>query len=453
MTGVKRNFVILSELNTNTFYYFIGSLVFGSLLALAVVYLGTYFFDLEAGYFFFFLLAASATATIFVALILFRFMSQSEHFRAKQSYHVLEITRKTLPHLRKGLSIESASQVVEIVYNYTDAVAVSITDRTTILAFHGVGKDHHLPGKPILTRATKESIETNTTRILGSKSEIGCPVVNCQLKAAAVVPLTQMGKAIGSLKFYYSNPSKLTESRIALAEGLAQLLSTQIALSELDRQTELAYHAELRALQAQINPHFLFNTLNTITAFIRTDPQKARKLLIQFSDFFRKSLEWKEGFITLAQELDYIATYLVLEKARFGERLNISFDIDHEAQTCILPGLTIQPIVENSIKHGFCEEKPLEIEIEVKIVDDNLQITVIDNGKGIAEEELDQVLNIGYGKGIGIGLSNVNERLKGLYGEDHQITLESRPGAGTTVHVNIPVSRSEEHEVENTYSR
>lgn len=428
----------------NTFYYFIGSLIFGSGLSVAVFYLSHYLFGMPVGYFFFFLLAVPSTGTIFAALTLFRWASEAEHNRAKQSHQILEVTRRTLPYLRKGLSFESASEVVKIAHDQTDAVAVSITDRTTILAFHGVGEDHHLVGKPILTRATKETIDTNTPRILASKAEIGCPMVSCQLKAAIVVPLEKTGKAVGSLKFYYDNPAKLTESRIAVAIGLAQLLSTQLELSELDRQKELAYHAELRALQAQINPHFLFNTLNTITSFIRTNPQKARKLLIQFSDFFRKSLEWKEGFITLAQELDYIATYLVLEKARFGDRLDISFNIENDAQTCILPGLTIQPIVENSVKHGFCENRGLEIEIIAKLVGTDLRVTVIDNGCGIAEEELDQVLKFGYGKGSGIGLSNVNERLKSLYGEDHQIQLESEVGVGTKIYVNIPISRSEE---------
>ncbi|NCO66269.1 MAG: sensor histidine kinase [Candidatus Aquicultor secundus] len=430
----------------NNFYYILGSIVFGSLLALAVIYLNTDLFGMRVSLFFFLLLAVPSIAMVFAALTIFRLASQAEHSKAKQSYQILEITRRTLPYLRKGLNAESASEVINIIHRQTDAVAVSITDRTTILGFRGVGEDHHLVGKPILTRATKDSIETDTTRVLGSKAEIGCPMVNCKLKAAVVVPLEKTGKAVGSLKFYYDNPKKLTESRIAVAEGLGQLLSTQIELSELERQRELTYHAELRALQAQINPHFLFNTLNTITAFIRTDPRKARKLLVQFSDFFRKSLEWKDVFITLAQELDYIANYLVLEKARFGDRLDISFDIDNDAQECILPALTIQPLVENAVKHGFCEERELEISIIARLADNNMQITVADNGRGISEEDLDQVIKFGYGKGSGIGLSNVNERLRSIYGEDYQVKIESTLGVGTRALLNIPISRSKENE-------
>ncbi len=432
------------ENQLNTFYYFIGSLIFGSLLALAVLYLSAYMLKMKGDIVFFFLLAVPSSATVFAALTLFRLASEAEHNKAKQSHQILEIARKTLPYLRKGLNFESASEVVKIIHGDTDVIAVSITDRKTVLGFHGVGGDHHLVGKPILTRATKEAIETDTTRVLASKAEIGCPMVNCRLKAAIVVPLEKTGKAVGTLKFYYDNPKKLTESKIAVVEGLAQLLSTQIELSELDRQKELAFHAELRALQAQINPHFLFNTLNTIIAFVRTDPQKARKLLIQFSDFFRKSLEWKDGFITLAQELDYVATYLVLEKARFGDRLDISFDIDNEAQKCILPALTVQPLVENAVKHGFCEDRPLGISIIARLNETDMYITVVDDGCGICEEELDQVLKFGYGKGSGVGLSNVNERLRSLYGEDYRVTLESTEGDGTHVHLKIPISRSKE---------
>jgi len=433
-----------AEKQFNTFYYVVVSFIFGSVLSLALIYLNNFLSGAHASAYFFLVIAIPSTATVFVALSLFRYISQEEHNKARQSHQILEITRKTLPYLRKGLSPDSAAQVIDIIHGQTDAIAVSITDRTTILGFRGVGQDHHLIGKPILTRATKETIETNTTRILGSKAEIGCPMVNCRLKAAIVVPLEKMGKAVGSLKFYYDNPKKITESKVAVAEGLAQLLSTQIELSELAKQKELAYDAELRALQAQINPHFLFNTLNTITSLIRTDPQKARKLVIQFSDFFRKSLEWKEGFITLAQELDYISTYLVLEKARFEDRLDITFDIDNDAQKCILPALTVQPLVENAIKHGFCEQRGLEITIIARLDDTDMHITVADNGKGISKEELDQVLKFGYGKGSGIGLSNVNERLKSLYGEDHRIRLDSTKGIGTCAYLKIPITRSKE---------
>jgi two-component system sensor histidine kinase LytS len=436
-----------SEGYMRTAAYIALSLLAGAIIAGAVIYFYLYVFNTQTDALFF--ITAAVTAAVFVAATVsaaftfLRFATQEEHSKAEQSQQVLEITRKTLPYLRKGLNFESAENVVKIIHNYMDAMAVSITDTTTVLAFYGVGSDHHLPGKPILTRSTREAIEANAPRVVSSKSEIGCPMASCKLRAAIIVPLEKAGNPTGTLKFYYDNPAKLTENRIAVAEGLGQLLSTQIELSELDLQRELAVHSELKALQAQINPHFLFNTLNTITSFIRTDPQKARKLLVQFSDFFRKTLEWREGFITLAQELDYIANYLVLERARFGDQLVIDFVVDFDAQDCILPALTIQPLVENAVKHGFCEKRQLEIKVIVKLTDNDMSISVADNGKGIAGEELDQVIKFGYGKGSGIGLSNVNERLKGLYGKDHELEIASAKDKGTTVSLRIPISRSE----------
>lgn len=419
------------------------SLFAGSILTGLAIYLNLYVFNTQTDAILFIIVAIFAAAVVSAAFIFLRLMTQEEHTKAEQSQQILEITRKTLPYLRKGLNYDSAENVVKIIHEHIDAMAVSITDITTVLAFYGIGSDHHLPGKPILTKSTKEALEANAPRVVSSKSEIGCPMANCKLRAAIVVPLEKAGNPTGTLKFYYDNPAMLTENRIIVAEGLGQLLSTQIELSELDLQRELAVHAELRALQAQINPHFLFNTLNTITSFIRTDPQKARKLLIQFSDFFRKTLEWREGFITLAQELDYIANYLVLERARFGNRLVIDFDVDFDAHDCALPALTIQPLVENAVKHGFCEKRQLQIKVIVKLTDNNMSINVVDNGKGIASEELDQVIKIGYGKGSGIGLSNVNERLKGLYGKDHELEISSTKDQGTTISLRIPIARSE----------
>jgi two-component system, LytTR family, sensor histidine kinase LytS len=442
-----------SEGRMKTAVYIALSLLAGALFAGVAIYLNIYVLDSGTNVFFFLVMAIFAAAMVSAAFSFLHFATQEEHNKAEQSQQILEITSKTLPFLRKGLNYESAENVVKIIHDYMDAMAVSITGTTTVLAFYGVGSDHHLPGKPILTRSTREAIEANAVRVVSSKFEIGCPMSTCKLRAAIVVPLQSLGKPIGVLKFYYDNPVKLTENRIAVAEGLGLLLSTQIEVSELDRQRELAVRAELRALQAQINPHFLFNTLNTITSFIRTDPQKARKLLVQFSDFFRKTLEWREGFITLAQELDYIANYLVLERARFGDRLVIDFDVDFDAHDCILPALTIQPLVENAVKHGFSEKSQLEIEVVVKLTDNHMNIEVVDNGKGIADEELDQVIKFGYGKGSGIGLSNVNERLKGLYGKDYELKITSTQGEGTTISFMIPISRSEakdEHQDSNS---
>lgn len=374
-----------------------------------------------------------------ILFIFYRFKDEPDHLRALLSHQILEIANKTLPYLRMGLTFESASKVAQIVWKGTDAIAVAITDSNIVLAFRGIGENHHRAGETILTRSTKEALEHNELRALESKKDIGCPVSSCPLEAAIIVPLVIRKKAVGSLKFYYANRSKLTESHITFAEGLAKLLSTQLELSEIDKQAELAHQAELKALQAQINPHFLFNTLNTIAMFCRTKPAKARKLLIQFADFFRKSLERESDLVTLSEELDYVNSYLVFEEARFGDRLKIIENIDPLSLSVRLPALTLQPIVENSVKHGAPANAVLEVVITTKLSSSDLIIEVKDNGIGINSEDMKKILLPGFGKGIGVGLNNVNERLESLYGKEYCLRVTSAIGRGTTVILKIPL--------------
>jgi LytS/YehU family sensor histidine kinase len=413
----------------------------GFLLATFIRFFGMHMgFILESTYSYIALTAVLVSGA-FVSLIFFskweRKLEQEEAIRAQQ---VLDIANKTLPYLRTGLSIESATQVAKIIFERTDAIAVALTDLSTVLAFSGVGSDHHKPGESILTRATKEALQYNEVRILRSQREIGCPYKDCPLKIAIVAPLEFKKKAAGALKFYYSSRDRLTEGRVMIAEGLARLLSTQLELSDLERKEELAARAELKALQAQINPHFLFNTLNTIGMFCRTSPSKARELLVQFADFFRRSLERSSDFVTLDEELDYVSSYLLLERARFGEKLKVEEKIDKKSLRSMLPAFTLQPLVENSVKHGISSDGSLNIKIEAKIENSALVINVEDDGIGITRSDMKKILMPGFGKGLGIGLHNVNERLTCLYGEKYGLDIASTVGRGTKVTVRIPVT-------------
>lgn len=367
---------------------------------------------------------------------------EPEHAKALMSYQILTIANETLPFLRKGLKAESASKVAQIIWKRSDAIAVAITDKTTVLAFRGVGESHHEAGKPIITRATRESLQFNETRILESREDIGCPTRGCPLQAAIVVPLSMRSQVVGTLKFYYASRDKLTESHISVAGGLAKLLSTQLELSEIDKQTELAVQAELKALQAQINPHFMFNTLNAIAMFCRTKPGKARQLLIQFADFFRKSLEKPGLLISLKKELDYVNSYLEFEQARFEDSLEVKEQIDPSALNVQLPTLTLQPLVENAVKHGASDDRKLTVAISAKIVDSEMIIEIKDNGVGISTKDKENIFLPGFGKGIGVGLHNVNERLKSLYGEEYELKVESEKGKGTTVAMHIPLNHN-----------
>lgn len=369
-----------------------------------------------------------------LALVIARFATRPDHVRALQSHKILEIANEALAYMRQGLTEESAQEVCRIVLGDTKAAAVAITDTERVLGFAGIGEDHHAVGGPIITRATRESIETGEHRVLATKNEIGCPRKDCLLTAAIVVPLVMRGRSAGTLKFYYTTPRLLNETQVAMAEGLAMMLSTQLELSELERQTELATRMELKALQAQINPHFLFNTINTIASLIRTDPTRARELLREFAAFYRRTLESGDELITLGQEIEQTRRYLTFELARFGDRIVVEEDLEPEVLEVLVPAFIVQPLVENAISHGMRAEGPLTIHLFSSTGEDgSIRITVADDGAGISAQRLPHVLEAASAKGLGIALKNVDDRLRGNYGPGSGVVVESTEGQGTSV--------------------
>jgi two-component system sensor histidine kinase LytS len=369
-----------------------------------------------------------------------RMRSRVDHMQALQSHQVLEIANESLGHLRKGLTYETAAAVCRIALEDSEAAAVAITDNEKVLGFAGVGEDHHAVGGPIMTRATREALEHNEHRILASRGEIGCPEDTCRLVAAIVVPLEMRGSPVGTLKFYYTSANELTETQVTMVEGLGQLLSTQLELSELDRQTALACSMELKALQAQINPHFLFNTINTIASLIRTDPPKARELLREFAGFYRRTLESSEELIPLAREIDYVRKYVLFEQARFGDRIEVRTRVPSAVHDVLVPAFILQPVVENAVQHGMRADGTLHIDVGGTTQDGLLRLQVTDDGVGIPARDLPRVLEPGFGKGLGIALKNVDDRLKGFFGPCCGLDVESREGQGTTVTLTISLA-------------
>ncbi|HUW64626.1 MAG TPA: histidine kinase [Spirochaetia bacterium] len=356
----------------------------------------------------------------------------------------LKIARETLPYLRMGLNMETARKAAEIIQKISDVSAVAITDTQRVLAFLGAGDDHHKAGGPIITFATKHVLATGELNIVDSKKGLNCPHKNCPLEAAVVVPLMCRGEVAGTVKLYQTRRGHPDPDVVKLAVGIAQLLGVQMELAELDRQVQLVTLAELDALHAQINPHFLFNTLNTIIMFSRTNPETARRLLIRLAMFFRQALKRHGHFNCLREELEYINTYLVLEKARFREKLRITRDIDRSLMDYQVPALSIQPLVENAVKHGIIpkmDEGTVHIEIKA-LRGQEMLVVVKDDGVGIGSDRLQQVFQPGFGSGNGVGLSNVNERLKSLFGEDWGLRIISEPGKGTAVYMRVPLVKA-----------
>jgi len=405
-------------------------------LASAVIVLSTVTFaSLAVPYLSRWVLLIALGGLVAVALIMVtaRFLTRPDHLRARQSHAALEIASQTLVYLRQGLTVQSAGAVCRIALDYTEAAAVAITDTERVLGFAGMGQDHHAVGGPIITRGTKEAIASDEYRILESREEIGCPEATCPLRAAIVVPLEMRDRPVGTLKFYYTTPRMLNETHVTMAQGLARLLSTQLELSELERQTQLATKMELKALQSQINPHFLFNTINTIASLIRTDPQHARELLREFATFYRRTLESGDDLITLERELEYVRSYFRFEKARFGDRVELSERVSPEALGQQVPAFIVQPLVENAIQHGMPPARLLRIELGAEAKSDRIVVTVRDDGVGMDSETVARALEPGFGAGLGIALKNVDDRLKGHFGPGSGLQIESREDDGTLV--------------------
>ena len=205
---------------------------------------------------------------------------------------------------------------------------------------------------------------------------------------------------------------------------------------KLAEREVLVARARLKALSSQINPHFLFNTLNAVASAIRTDPEVARRLIRKLSTILRKLLQEQQNFIPLREELDFIDSYLDIESVRFGSgKLVVEKDVDKSVLDTFVPSMIVQPLVENAIKHGI--SKRLEggrIIIRARRDNGRVVIEIEDNGTGLPQDQAVE----GGGDGLGIGLTNVNERLKVIYGERCQLGLTRIPERGTLARLEIP---------------
>jgi len=209
--------------------------------------------------------------------------------------------------------------------------------------------------------------------------------------------------------------------------------NTRIEMN-LEQNQQLLLKARMDALTSQINPHFLFNTLNTVSSLIRFDPDMARGVVLKLSNILRRLLRKTETFVPLRDELEFIDDYLDIEVIRFGrDKLQIFKEVDPETLDTFVPSMLLQPMVENSIKHGLAPRlEGGQIHIRTYHRDGRLSIEVADNGMGISSERLAEVF------GGGIGISNVHERLRLLYGDQFKMDIRSEEGQGTHIHIEIP---------------
>ena len=353
-------------------------------------------------------------------------------YRARQA---LLIADKTTEALREGLTEATAKSTVEYILSSTDFDAIALTDRNKALAHVGSESDHHYAGREIMTSITKTVLRTGEVMVAYSKDEIGCPTKHCHLKSAIIVPLKDGENILGTLKFYRLT-QEVSDVDIEIAKGLSNLLSTQLRVTTLEERSKLALSAEIKALQAQISPHFFFNTLNVISSLIRTNPMRARDVLMDLSSYLRTNMQSLKGEIFLRDEIMHTEKFLKIIQARFGDGIEFESDIQVTTEIKILP-LIIQPIVENAVLHGIIPKGSVgKVKLSVYRQSEDIIINISDNGVGIPEDKLKEIREEAVQNSIGI--NNVKQRIKKHFGERGNFTIDSKMGNGTMVTLSFP---------------
>ena len=366
--------------------------------------------------------------------VLIRLLMDPDSVRARQSNAVLQLASQTLEAMGEGLDAKSSQRICSLLLPSTAAIAVAITDDHSILGYAGYEESHNPTGAIIRTQATYATLADGKTRVMFTPEEIGFPNGAHGINAAIIVPLA-VGKDVkGTLKFYYRSANHISETQKSIAVGFGQLLSTQMAASALEEQTALATKMELKMLQSQINPHFLFNTINTIASLTRTDPAQARTLLREFAKFYRSTLEDSRDLIEFQREVEQTQRYFMFELARFGEdRLELICDIQPEVNEMMVPPFLLQPLVENAVRHAMPSEGKLTIRVTGMRTGDDVIVSVIDDGNGMTQEACQNILHPSSTQGMGIAVGNVHDRICGYFGPGTRLEAESELGKGTTV--------------------
>ncbi|QBO36325.1 sensor protein LytS [Periweissella cryptocerci] len=343
----------------------------------------------------------SAGSVMFISIIT-TYLNREVQLRAWQTQDVLTLMKATLPVLRTGLSQETATEVSELILAHSKFVGVEVFNQTERLVARG-------------------EISHDSKHAISGK-------------------LNVENQLVGSMKFYGEN--EISDIQAELVPGMMSIFSTQLAVGKVEQQNQLLKDEEIKALQAQINPHFFFNAINTILAVMRQDVDQARNLLLELSTYFRTNLtSTRATKVTLSQELEYLNAYLALEMTRFPNRYQIHYELESQDDV-LLPPFTLQILVDNALKHAFGGRKTgNEVWINVHQTQKQLLLSVSDNGEGIDPvllSKLGQVAVTSAHGGSGTALENLNRRLVGLYSTNAEIQVES-DHMGTEVTIILPL--------------
>lgn len=373
-------------------------------------------------------------AALFMRILLDK-RAMFEKYTSAFSATALKVAASTEGILRQGFNEENSMKVAQVLYKELDIGAVAITDRERLLAFTGTGDDHHLPGKPISSAYTLRAIETGEVVYAdGNEVPYRCSLhPQCKLGSTLVIPLRgENQRVMGTIKLYEAKNRLFSSINRTLGEGIAQLLSAQILAGQYERQKALLTQSEIKLLHAQVNPHFLFNALNTLKAVIRRDSDQAAQLVQFLSTFFRKNLKRPSEIVTLADEIEHVNAYLQIEQARFQSRLQVSLSVPDELAYQHLPAFTLQPIVENAIKHGTSQLLGTgQITIAASRFNHHLVLDIEDNA-GLYQPSASG----------GLGMSLVDKRLRAHFGDDCGIAVACEPDRFTRITLRLPLEEN-----------
>ncbi|MFC9788853.1 sensor histidine kinase [Rhodococcus sp. NPDC127528] len=344
--------------------------------------------------------------------------------------------------LRRGLDADSAAEAAPHLRTLTgaDTVALASADGG-LLVWHGP----HEALAEQFRGAARRAIDGQRP-VLVTAAELAAAEVRALIAQPLLVEGAGVVGVLGVVTSQEPGPGMLG----AVTE-VARYAGSQIELADLDASRARLDRAEVRALRAQISPHFIYNALNTVASFVRTDPDRARELILEFADFTRYSFRSAGEFTVLADELRNIDRYLTLERARFGDALEVRLQVAPEVLGVVLPFLALQPLVENAVRHGL-SGKPEGGTVSIVAVDEGTDcvISVEDDGVGMDPELLRSGTLDAVETGAGgpsaseaahVGLANVDDRLRAAFGNDYGLVVETAPGAGTKVSLRVPKFR------------
>ena len=379
-----------------------------------------------------FALITMAVALGLVAVLTRRVVTTPEERTVHAALHTASMASRPL---RRGLAADSAAEAAPHLRALTGSDGLALYDaEARLLVSDPSGAELWSPATAgVCLRTAQESID-GRRRVLRRD----------QTPAVVAQPLLHDdGTVLGAMvALHIAEPSP---GMLGAIGEVARYAAGQLQLAELDASRARLDRAEVLALRAQISPHFIYNALNTIASFVRTDPDRARELILEFADFTRYSFRSAGPYTVLADELRNIDRYLTLERARFGPNLEVTLRVAPEVLNVVVPFLALQPLVENAVRHGLAGRSGGSVEITASDEGADCIISVEDDGIGMDPDALrsgsGDLLSDGE-QAAHVGLSNVDHRLRAAFGNDYGLVVETAPDAGTKVIMRVPKFRA-----------